>query len=130
MTKKSRQKSKYYENEKSFCDEIKSVFHHFKRVFIEANKKNFVSKVRVLLSYHFYHFRFTCKHGAAVISSPHQVQMINVEAVAQSPRHVHIDRSGLVIWTNNRRRETECRKGLLLKGSTRMIAIFWVLVEI
>ena len=39
MTKKSRQKFKYPENEKSFYDEIKTIFHHFQRVFIEANKK-------------------------------------------------------------------------------------------
>ena len=64
------------------------------------------------------------------MSSPHQIQMINVETVPQSPRHIHIDRSGLFIWTNNRRHETECRKGLLLKGSTKRIAIFWVLGEI
>ena len=30
MAKKSRQKSKYLENEKSFRLEIKSIFHHFK----------------------------------------------------------------------------------------------------
>ena len=41
MPKKSRQKLKYLENEKSFYDEIKSVFHHFCRAIIEANKKNF-----------------------------------------------------------------------------------------
>ena len=29
MTKKSRQKIKYLENEKSFWSEIKSIFHHF-----------------------------------------------------------------------------------------------------
>ena len=29
MTKKSRQKFKYHENEKRFQDEIKSIFHHF-----------------------------------------------------------------------------------------------------
>ena len=40
MSKKSRQKLKYLENEKSFYDEIKSIFHHFLRAFIEANKAN------------------------------------------------------------------------------------------
>ena len=28
-------------NEKSFQDEIKSIIHHFKRAFFEANKINF-----------------------------------------------------------------------------------------
>ena len=41
MTKKSKQKIKYVENEKSFQDEIKSIFHLFLRAFIEANKANF-----------------------------------------------------------------------------------------
>ena len=36
MTKKSRQ-FKDLENRKSFSDEIKSIFHHFYRAFIEAN---------------------------------------------------------------------------------------------
>ena len=40
MPKKSRQKFKYRENEKSFEDEIKSIFHYFWRTIIEANKKN------------------------------------------------------------------------------------------
>ena len=44
ITKKSRQQFKYLENERSFRersfrDEIKNVFHHFKRIFIQANKK-------------------------------------------------------------------------------------------
>ena len=47
MTKISRQKFKYLENEKSFQDETKSIFHHFERAFIEANKNNFFWKVRV-----------------------------------------------------------------------------------
>ena len=33
MTKKSREKFKYLDNEKSFLGEIKSMFHFFKRVF-------------------------------------------------------------------------------------------------
>ena len=33
MTQKSRQKFEYLENKKSFQGEIKSVFHHFPRVF-------------------------------------------------------------------------------------------------
>ena len=37
MPKKSRQKLKYLENEKSFQDEIESIFHHFWRAIIEAN---------------------------------------------------------------------------------------------
>ena len=40
MPKNYRQKFKYYENKKSFSDEIKSNFHHFWRAIIEANKKN------------------------------------------------------------------------------------------
>ena len=39
-------------------------------------------------------------------------------------------RCGLFIWTKNSRHETEFRKGLLLKGSTKEIAIFWVLGEV
>ena len=42
MTKKARQKFKYVQNEKRFSDEIKGIFHHFSRVFIEANKKIFL----------------------------------------------------------------------------------------
>ena len=37
MTKKSRQKLKYLENEKSFRGEIKSIFHHFKSVSVAKN---------------------------------------------------------------------------------------------
>ena len=33
ITKKSRQKFKYLENKKSFQQEIKSIFHHFKKAF-------------------------------------------------------------------------------------------------
>ena len=42
MIDNSRQKFKYIENKKSFKDEIKSVFHHFQKDFIEANKKIFL----------------------------------------------------------------------------------------
>ena len=38
MTKKSRQKFKHPENEKSFEDKIKSIFHHFWKAIIKANK--------------------------------------------------------------------------------------------
>ena len=38
MTKQSRQKLKYLENDKSFYDEIKSIFHHFVRAFIEIKQ--------------------------------------------------------------------------------------------
>ena len=34
----SRQKFKYLENEKSFEDKIKNIFHHFGRAITEANK--------------------------------------------------------------------------------------------
>ena len=37
MTKKPRQKFKYLENEKSFYDEIKSIFHHFKGLLVDNN---------------------------------------------------------------------------------------------
>ena len=40
MTENSRQKIKYLENEKSFYDEMKSIFHHLQRAFIEANEKS------------------------------------------------------------------------------------------
>ena len=49
MTKISRQKSKHIETEKSFYDEIKSIFHHFQIAFIEANRKNLLWKVGVQL---------------------------------------------------------------------------------
>ena len=39
MPKKSRQKFKYLKKEKSFQDEVKSIFHHFWRAVIETNKK-------------------------------------------------------------------------------------------
>ena len=44
-SKNSRQKFKYFEKEKSFEDEIKSIIHHFKRNFIEANKTNFFGRL-------------------------------------------------------------------------------------
>ena len=49
MTKKSRQKFKHIETEMSFYDKIKSIFHHFQIVFIEANRKNLLWKVGVQL---------------------------------------------------------------------------------
>ena len=39
MTKKSRQKFKYLENQKSFLDETRNIFHHFWRAIIEVIKK-------------------------------------------------------------------------------------------
>ena len=47
--KKSKQKFKYLENEKIFSYEIKSIFHHFERAFIEANKRNFLKSERPTL---------------------------------------------------------------------------------
>ena len=41
MIKKSRQKFKYLDNEKTFYDELKSIFHHFQSALIEANKAFF-----------------------------------------------------------------------------------------
>ena len=46
MNKKSIQKLKYLDNEKSFYDEIKNIFHHFLMASIAANK-TIVLKVRV-----------------------------------------------------------------------------------
>ena len=37
VPKKSTQKCKYIENKKSFQDEMKSIFYHFDRTFIEAD---------------------------------------------------------------------------------------------
>ena len=45
MTKKSRKIFKYLgnkKNKKGFCDEIKSIFNHFWRTFVEANQTNFL----------------------------------------------------------------------------------------
>ena len=42
MTKKSKQKFRYLEREKSFQNEIKSIFQHFKKAFTEVNKKCFL----------------------------------------------------------------------------------------
>ena len=39
MPRKSRQKFKYFENEKSFQDEIKSIFHDLWMFIIKVNKK-------------------------------------------------------------------------------------------
>ena len=51
MTKKSRQKFKHLENEKSLEDEIKSIFHHYCRAIIEANKKkNLERETPILMS--------------------------------------------------------------------------------
>ena len=41
MSKKKKKKIRHLENGKSFSDEIKSIFHHFKRAFVEASKKKF-----------------------------------------------------------------------------------------
>ena len=46
MNKNSRQKFKYFENEKSFSGEIKSILYHFKKAFIEGkNNPIFIRKV-------------------------------------------------------------------------------------
>ena len=42
MIKKSRKKIKHLENEKSFEDGIKTIFHHFERAFVEINKTYFL----------------------------------------------------------------------------------------
>ena len=38
MTKNTRQKFKYLENEKTFQEEIKNILHNFQRAIVEANK--------------------------------------------------------------------------------------------
>ena len=40
MTKDSGQKFRYLKNEKSFLQDINSIFHHFQRPFIKPAKKN------------------------------------------------------------------------------------------
>ena len=47
MDEKSTQKFKCPENEKSFEDKIKTISHHFSRIFVEANETIFFWKVRV-----------------------------------------------------------------------------------
>ena len=42
MDEKSTQKFKCPENEKSFEDKIKTISHHFSRIFVEANKTIFL----------------------------------------------------------------------------------------
>ena len=44
MTTKSRQKFKDLEDENTFQDEIKSIFHYFQKAFIEANKNIFFGR--------------------------------------------------------------------------------------
>ena len=60
------------------------------------------------------------------------LHMIKYKWVMLKLRFNHRDtfRYGLFTWTNSSRHETEFRKGLLFKGSTKKIAIFWVLREI
>ena len=47
MNKKSRQKYEDLQNKKSFKDELKSIFHHFKGILIEANEIIFFWKLRL-----------------------------------------------------------------------------------
>ena len=61
MNKKSRQKLKYLENEKSFYDEIKSIFHHFYGLSFKQIKQFFlqgewVFRFIILLTHHCIHF--------------------------------------------------------------------------
>ena len=44
MTKRSKQKCNYLEKEKSFKDEIESIFHQFERVLIKLNETTFFGK--------------------------------------------------------------------------------------
>ena len=68
ITKKSRQIFKYLENEKSFLDEIKTIFHHFGRAIIEANKKFFLEGESATLSvYNF--FLPPCIKGLIIATS-------------------------------------------------------------
>ena len=60
MTKKSRQKFKYVENEKSFWDEIKNIFHYFWKTSIEANNNFFLKGEGTILI--FFNFQVLKKH--------------------------------------------------------------------
>ena len=51
MHKKSRQRFKYFENRKSFLDEIKSIFHHVWRTNIEVNRGNFFESLILRTSF-------------------------------------------------------------------------------
>ena len=42
MTRRIKNKFKYLNNEQSFSDEIKGIFHYFQRAFIEVNKESFL----------------------------------------------------------------------------------------
>ena len=44
MTKMSKEKFKYLENETSFYDEIKIIFHHFKGLSLKQIKRNFFGR--------------------------------------------------------------------------------------
>ena len=57
MTKNSRQKTKYLEEEKSFQSEIKSIFHHFKRDFIcQKLSQTLECTFNIIKELSFYHF--------------------------------------------------------------------------
>ena len=49
MTEKSWQKLKYLQNEKSFNDEIKTIFHYFERDFNEAKNTNIFGRLEPTL---------------------------------------------------------------------------------
>ena len=66
MTRKSRQKFTYFDNEKSLEDEIKTIFHHFLRAFIEVNKTILLEAESLTLKYSVVvstkgHFLTSCK---------------------------------------------------------------------
>ena len=44
MSKDAREKFKYLDNEKSFQEEIKNIFHNFQKAVIEANKTFFFGR--------------------------------------------------------------------------------------
>ena len=52
---KARQKFKYLEKEKSLWVEIKSIFYHFQRAFIEANKTTFLEGESLTLKFYKYY---------------------------------------------------------------------------
>ena len=58
MTKKSRQKFKYLENEKSLYDEIKRIFRDFQMAYIKKDAGNLNLIFIIVFIFHFKKIRF------------------------------------------------------------------------
>ena len=58
MTKKSRQKFKYLENEKSLDDEIKRIFRDFQMAYIKKDAGNLNLILIIVFIFHFKKIRF------------------------------------------------------------------------